>query len=280
MISVVIPVRNRVELVKRTLASLREQTLAPDVVILVDNGSTDGTLDVLRQYPGAIVVEEPRPGAAIARNSGLAMVKSEYVLFFDSDDVMPPRHIEEVSAGLKAAGNPAIGAFDMVLIGLDGKRYPKPFRAGAPMKMHIFHSTLSTQRCVIKTELARKVGGWPETLTVWDDFEFGIRLLVACPKISYLKISQPILAFAQAQSITGTDFTSKAGQWERALDACQKAVKGTRYERMIDMRRAILAGMYRREGRPDLANGLVRGMWLRLIARYVALGGRGVAYLV
>lgn len=279
MISVVIPVRNRAELVKRTLASLREQTLAPDAVILVDNGSTDGTLDVLRQYPGAIVVEEPRPGAAIARNSGLARVESEYVLFFDSDDVMPPRHIEEITAGLKAAGNPAIGAFDMVLVGLDGKRYPKPFRTGDPLKMQIFHSTLSTQRCVVRTELARKVGGWPEALTVWDDLEFGIRLLVACPKVSYIRISQPVLAYAQAQSITGTNFASKAGEWERALDACGHAVAGTKYERMIDMRRAILAGHYRREGCPELADGLTGTVWLRMIARYVALGGRGVAYL-
>jgi len=280
MISVVIPVRNRAELVKRTLESLRAQTLAPDAVILVDNGSTDGTREVLRQYPGAVVVEEPRPGAAIARNAGLVRVTSPYVLFFDSDDVMPPRHIAEVDAGLRAAGLPELGAFDMELAGLDGVRSPKPFRRGDPMKMHIFHSILSTQRCVMSTALAHRVGGWNEDLTGWDDLEFGVRLLAASSEVTYLKISEPVLVYAQTDSITGTDFASKAGQWERALDACRKAVKGTKYARMVDMRMAILAGMYRREGRPDLAKGLVRGMWLRMIERYVALGGRGVAHFI
>ncbi|MCM1309697.1 MAG: glycosyltransferase family 2 protein [Bacteroides sp.] len=279
MISVVIPVRNRERLVKRTLTSLKEQTLAPDAVILVDNGSTDGTLDVLRQYPGAIVIEEPRPGATTARNAGLERVNSEYVLFFDSDDIMPPRHIEELTAALRAANMPEIGAFDMELINLDGTRSPKPFRHGDPMKMQIFHSILSTQRCVISTELARRVGGWNETLPVWDDLEFGVRLLASCARMTRLKISEPVHTYAQAESITGTDFASKAGKWEKSLDACADIVKGTKYERMINMRRAILAGMYRRENRPDLAKSIKLTPFQRLISRYVALGGRGVAYL-
>lgn len=273
------PVRNRIDIVKRTLDSLQAQTLAPDAVVLVDNGSADGTADVLKKYPGAIVVEEPRPGAAIARNAGLAQVRSEYVLFFDSDDVMPPHHIEELTAALQAAGHPDIAAFDMVLVGLDGKRHPKPFRSGDPMKMQIFHSTLSTQRFVAKASLVRKVGGWSESLRVWDDMELGIRLLVDTPRVSYIKLTEPVTAYAQTESITGVDFASKAGEWERALDACQQALKGTNYVKMIDVRRAILAGNYIREGRRDLAAGLAATPWLRLIARYVALGGRGVAHL-
>lgn len=277
MISIVIPVRNRADLVGRTLDSIAAQTLAPDAVILVDNGSTDGTADVLHRFPGAIVLEEPRPGAAIARNTGLARVESPYVLFFDSDDVMPPRHIEEVTAGLRSAGLPDIGAFNMELVGLDGSRSPKPFRRGDPMKMQIFHSIISTQRCVIKTDLARRAGGWNESLPGWNDLEFGVRLLASGANVSHLAISEPIVAYAQAESITGTDFHSKAGQWERALDACTEAVRDTKYARMIDYRRAILAGHYRREGYPELARGLTDGLWMRLIARYVAAGGRGVA---
>lgn len=278
MISVVIPVRNRANIVGRTLDSIAAQTLAPDEVILVDNGSTDGTVDVLRRYPEAIVLEEPRPGAAIARNTGLARVRSSYVLFFDSDDFMPPRHIEEVAAELRANGRPDIGAFNMELVGLDGSRSPKPFRRGDPMKMQIFHSILSTQRCVINTDFIRRVGGWNESLRVWDDLELGVRLLASGADVSHLKISEPIIVYAQANSITGTDFHSKAGQWERALDACAAAVNGTRYARMIDYRRAILAGHYRREGHPELARGLTNSPWMNLIARYVAAGGRGVAH--
>ena len=87
------------------------------------------------------------------------------------------------------------------------------------------------------------------------------------------------MAFAQVESITGVDFSSKAGEWERALDACEATLRHTPYRRMIDYRRAILAGMYRREGHAELGHGLARGFRMKLIERYVAMGGRGVAYL-
>lgn len=283
MITVVIPVRNRGELVKRTLQSLAEQTVAPEAVILVDNGSTDNTHDTLTHWaegrPGVTVISEPRPGATRARNAGLALVRTPYVMFFDSDDVMPARHIEEISAELLAAGKPQIGAFDMVLVGLDGKARPKPFRHGDPMRMQIFHSILSTQRCVVSTSLARSAGEWNCNLPAWNDWEFGIRLLATNPALVYLPLTEPVIAYAQAESITGTDFSSKAGRWELALDAARQTVSGTKYARLIDYRRAILAGMYRREGHAELAKGLVKGWRLKLIARYVAAGGRGVALL-
>lgn len=283
MISVVIPVRNRAGLVGRTLQSLEAQTLAPDAIYLVDNGSTDGTLDVLRCWAAGRgnvrVLEEPQPGATYARNAGLACVQTPYVMFFDSDDVMPPRHIEQIMTGLRASNLPKIGVFDMELVRLDGSVSPQPYRRGNPMAMQIFHSILSTQRCVVSTDYARSAGGWNTALAVWNDYELGVRLLVPRPTLAYLPLERPVVAYAQAESITGTNFASKAGQWEQALDACRRVLRGTGYERLIDYRRAILAGMYRREGHAELAKGMVTGLRLSFVERYVAAGGRGVAYL-
>ena len=112
MISLVIPVRNRASIVGRTLDSVAAQTRLPDQIVLVDNGSTDGTLEVLRRWANGRsnvqVVTEPRPGAAEARNCGLRAVTEEYVMFFDSDDTMPPRHVEEICSELTRLGMPAI----------------------------------------------------------------------------------------------------------------------------------------------------------------------------
>ena len=78
MISVVIPVWNRAGMVGRTLESLAAQTVWPDRVVLVDNDSTDDTARVLRQWAmgrkDVEVVCERVPGAAAARNCGLAAV--------------------------------------------------------------------------------------------------------------------------------------------------------------------------------------------------------------
>lgn len=282
LLSVVIPVRNRAHLVGRTLQSLAEQTVRPAAILLVDNGSTDSTVEVLNSWAAGRsnveVLIEPRPGAAYARNAGLARVRTPYVLFFDSDDQMPPRHIEEVAAAIRANNQPDILEFESVFINSEGKRKLSPLRGGDELANHIFHATLSTQRYSVKTELVRRVGGWNESLLGWDDMELGVRLLASRPVLVKVRLSSPVEIHTHAESITGADFSSKAGQWELALDFCEQALRDfPRHRRLINYRRAILAGRYRREGRPELADTLARGLWMKFIEKYTALGGRGVA---
>lgn len=283
MISIVIPVYNRAQLVKRTLASVAAQTLRPDALILVDNNSTDDTLDVLCRWatdkPWVTVITETKPGAAAARNAGLALVKTPYVMFFDSDDVMPPRHVEQVTAGLQAANLPQIGAFSVASTGIDGKRKIFRFRKGDPMFWHIFSSILATQRYAVSTDYIRQCGAWNESMRGWDDWELGMRLLKQSPTLSHIHLDQLIEIYLQAESITGIDFSSKRGEWEQALDACSATLEGTRYAHFIDYRRAILAGNYVREGHPEYATNLTRGWRMRFVKWYVSHGGRGVAYL-
>ena len=286
MISVVIPVRNRASIVGRTLDSLAAQTRAPEQIVLVDNASTDGTLQVLHRWAegrkNVTVVSEPRPGAAEARNCGLAAATEEYVMFFDSDDTMPPRHIEEICRELERVGRPDIGAFGMERVGLDGSVTRKDFKGGDLMFNQIFHSILSTQRYVVRRSFIRSVGGWVEQTPVWDDFLLGIVLLSGNPGVRELKLTAPVGVYAQADSITGTNFACKAGQWEALLDRCSDVLRQAglgRYEPFINYRRAILAGEYLREGHPELAAALTLTPLMRLVARYVAAGGRGVSFL-
>ncbi len=284
MISVVIPVRNRAGLVKRTLDSIDAQTLKPDAIILVDNGSTDSTAEVLRSWaagrPEVKVISEPAPGAPAARNAGLALVETPYVMFFDSDDEMPPGHIQEVTAALQGAGLPDILEFPSEFIKADGRRKTSPLRTGDSLKNQIFHSTLATQRYCAKTDLVRRVGAWDTELPAWNDLELGVRLLAAKPRLVQTRLSQPVRIHLHSDSITGADFSSKAGQWELALDHCERDLDALpRYKAFINYRRAILAGKYMSEGHPELARGLVSGRWMKLIAAYVARGGRGVAQL-
>ena len=225
------------------------------------------------------VVCERVPGAAAARNCGLAAVDSEYVMFFDSDDVMPAGHVADVVRGLRDNGLPDIGAFDAVIRTDSGAVMPKPFRRGDVMFNHLFHGVLSTQRMVVKTSVIRGCGGWNASLRVWDDLELGVRLLSRGAGVKRLELTAPVTIMSHGDSITGTAFSPKAGLWEAALDCCDKELP-RRYASLTDYRRAILAGDYLREGRPDLAAGVrvTHRPWLMaLIRRYVAAGGRGVA---
>ena len=88
-ISVVVPVWNSPELIAKCLAALEAQTYPRErfEVIVVDNGSTDATAEVVRGFAGVTLLSEPLPGSYRARNVGLKAAKGEYVAFTDADCV-------------------------------------------------------------------------------------------------------------------------------------------------------------------------------------------------
>lgn len=92
-VSVVMPVYNAMPHLKDCLVSLRDQSLRDFEMILVDDGSTDGSLDVLRDFADSdpfdrvILLTQEHQGAGTARNLGLDHAQGEYVAFLDADDV-------------------------------------------------------------------------------------------------------------------------------------------------------------------------------------------------
>ena len=95
-VSIVIPVYNRAAVVPVTLQSILAQTYRPLQVVLVDNYSTDNTLNVLQQFKEdheredlkVVVTREEHRTAGAARNHGFEHATGEWVMFFDSDDIM------------------------------------------------------------------------------------------------------------------------------------------------------------------------------------------------
>jgi glycosyltransferase involved in cell wall biosynthesis len=84
--SVVIPVRDGDRYLERSLAAVLYQDFAGAYeVIVVDNGSTDGSAEVVRRFPGVVCLEEPRPGAYVARNRAVAAARGRVVAFTDAD---------------------------------------------------------------------------------------------------------------------------------------------------------------------------------------------------
>ena len=303
-ISIVIPVRDREGLIVRCLDSVKAQSWRPFKVVVVDNGSTDRTRDVVEEWirlnstPDLQVslIDEPNPGAARARNRGLSALDSEFVLFFDSDDVMHPDLVKEAVNGFANERKVDIVHWRSRLILGGGKVQKRKFNVSDYWRYHVYHALFSTQCFAVRTDYFRQIGDWDESLPVWNDWEVGIRLLLGNPAmIAVDKVLVDI--YPQKKSITGENFHSKAGEWERAIDAAEKAVADSGRKDsawiidMINYRRAILAAHYQREKRPDLAVPLLekalnhqnltkRRRWLlKILYKYTALGGRG-AYML
>ncbi|MDE7414537.1 MAG: hypothetical protein K2N05_12230, partial [Muribaculaceae bacterium] len=144
----------------------------------------------------------------------------------------------------------------------------------------------------VRTSFIKRIGGWNSSLTVWDDWELGLRILLNEPK---MKGIFRVLAhiYPQEASITGTDFHSKAGEWEKAIEACEKDAEtltsDSLRDRILDMllyRRINLAAIYDREGFPEKGEKLFkesvsqadlskfRKRILRFIYKYTVCGGR------
>lgn len=93
-ISVVIPTYNRADLIPKAIESVLSQTCPVEEVIVVDDGSTDDTPQVLAGYSGRIrVVRQENAGQSAARNAGIAAAKAEWIAFLDDDDEYAPNRV-------------------------------------------------------------------------------------------------------------------------------------------------------------------------------------------
>lgn len=98
LVSVIIPTRNRAALLRQTIRSVLDQTWPETEIIVVDEASEDGTRAVLDHFAKNIrVVRHETPqGPSAARNVGVERSSGEYVIFLDDDDLLHPRHVEEL----------------------------------------------------------------------------------------------------------------------------------------------------------------------------------------
>lgn len=97
-ISVIIPVYNAEKYLADCLDSLKEQSYTDFEVIVVDDGSSDKTGNILAEYvrtdPRFVVLRQPNLGAGCARNKGLKQAAGEYICFMDADDLVHPQYLE------------------------------------------------------------------------------------------------------------------------------------------------------------------------------------------
>lgn len=99
-VTVVIPVHDREAALHDALRSVLAQTRPPARIVVVDDGSSDGSAAVAEEYPVTLVRHERARGSGAARNSGIAEADTTWIAFLDSDDVWLPEHLETVAPAL------------------------------------------------------------------------------------------------------------------------------------------------------------------------------------
>ena len=115
-ISVVVPAYNEEDFLENTLKSLLNQTYKDFEMIVVDNNSTDKTVEVARKF-GAKVIHEKRKGVAWARQSGFKQAKGEIIATTDADTVVPENWVETMLAGYENKNTVAFGGLNRLYSG-------------------------------------------------------------------------------------------------------------------------------------------------------------------
>lgn len=284
LFSVIIPVYNREKIVRRTLDTVLAQTHRPLQLVLVDNASTDGTLGVLNDFARlnrsqqfqVVVAQEHHRTASAARNRGLEHATGEWLMFFDSDDEMLPTLVEDYeSVVVRNKGLLDVISTTSQLVFPDGESYAAPFFTRDMLANHILHGQLATQRYAVRREFFLSTSGWDVGLLQWDDWELGARLLLAQPRIAFMRgAPRVVINHSRKDSITGTEFHTRAGQWEHVIDVIEHEVRGSalrakeRYICLLDYRRLVLAAQYEREGYPELSRPLAAQAYKSLSSSY------------
>lgn len=179
LVSIVMPVRNRPQVVEHALASALAQTLEDWELLVIDDGSTDDTLATLERWaaadPRIRVLPREHGGVCVARNHGLAEARGHYVAFLDSDNAWRPDFLRLAVAAMH--GQDLHAAYAGMALGDDAtpdERRFRAFRGGREHLMVVNHIDLNV--LVVERSLLARTGGFDEGLRRWVDHDFALRI--------------------------------------------------------------------------------------------------------
>ena len=195
-ISVVIPTLNRINTLQRALDSVINQTYKPAEIIVVDNGSSDGTLNFLReQYPKITTLIENKIGVSSARNKGIKKSINQWIALLDSDDAWHPRKLEIQISMLDSA----LKEYNLIHtdeVWFRNNKHINQMKKHKKQGGYIFERCLSLccispSSVLFKKNILDKVGLFDESLPVCEDYDMWLKIcsseevLFAQDKLTY-----------------------------------------------------------------------------------------------
>ncbi len=184
-VSVIIPVHNRRQLIDRAIRSVLAQTYPAIEILVVDDGSTDNTAElVINDFPEVNLIRQKNRGVSAARNSGIAGSRGNWLAFLDSDDEWLPDKLKSQAELLSHNPESRIIHTDEIWI-RDGKRVNPGGKHRKPGGW-IFDSCLplccvSPSSILISRSVFDEIGNFDELLPVCEDYDLWLRMSARYP---------------------------------------------------------------------------------------------------
>ncbi|MFZ3046748.1 MAG: glycosyltransferase [Desulfatirhabdiaceae bacterium] len=180
LVSIIIPTFNRCTLVQEAIDSVLAQTCRSFELIVVDDGSTDDTPEMLKSYGNALqIIRQSNQGVSAARNRGIALSTGRYIALLDSDDLWLPQKLAIQVDFFQSRSNTLICQTDEVWIrnGIrvnPGKRHQKP--SGMIFEPSLALCLVSPSAVMMDRILFERVGLFNETFPACEDYDLWLRI--------------------------------------------------------------------------------------------------------
>ncbi|MHB2166122.1 glycosyltransferase family 2 protein [Alsobacter sp. R-9] len=192
MLSVIVPVYNKAPFVRRCVASIKGQTIHDFEVVVVDDGSTDGSVEVIREAiaddPRFTVIVQPNGGVSRARNTGCSAAKGTWFVLLDADDEWLPDHLERIQILVSAHPQAGLVATGYEIVGRDEVRFqttafdsgPNPFDYCAAWE-RMGETPISASSVALRRDALEAVGGFPDGVSLGEDVLTWLEVLRRSP---------------------------------------------------------------------------------------------------
>lgn len=189
LISVVIPVYNKRKSIRNTLTTVLNQIYSDFEVIVLDDGSTDGSLEEISDFNDSRlrVISKENTGVSDTRNLGIREAKGSVVAFLDGDDLWDPYYLDRLHAmivkypdcGLYMQNSVDIFASEAGKVQGDSVR--KEIQCFNNWEHYFYYRNFKTSALAVNRSLALKLGGFDKSLTIGEDLDFWFRTLLSAP---------------------------------------------------------------------------------------------------
>ena len=245
-VSIIVPVYNSCEIISRCIESILQQTYYNLEILIIDDGSTDGSVDICREYElkhkRITFIPSSHAGVSLVRNIGLDKVTGDYVMFVDGDDYVKKTYVEKMVAGIEKESDcdMCICSYERVIY---GGLYPiKPLqKAGIYSKVRYLKNTLKDPghhyfgvlwNKIFKTEFIRKENiRFNKDISLGEDFVFSLEYLRNAKKVNvindklYLYCYQEKSTLSRIHKKTVSDCLNEMENRNRIFDSYVRCFK-------------------------------------------------------
>lgn len=236
LVSVIVPTFNRLKWISMCLDSIKAQTYPHIETLVIDDGSTDGTVAWLKSQPDYSFVrvhEQPKNGgASIARNDGIRLARGELIAFIDSDDALLPTHIETAVNVFREHPNTGLFCCDSTIIGPEGdvlfggrtwhqiqsEQRSHPVQTGFRSLCNIFEFSHIFPGFTLPKAVFEKIGDFDQSIFPMDDYDLSLRVAGAGYRVFYC--NKP-LALRR-------EHTGQCSGVANSVDTCRKQIRALR----------------------------------------------------